>query len=49
MTGKVTMTELSTTWSFEDLVNFNILLEMQQDIETEALNDSTRADNKARI
>ena len=37
MMGKVTMTELSTIWSFEDLVNFNILLK----VEAEALNDST--------
>ncbi len=41
MTGKVTMTELATMWSFEDLVNFNILLEVQQKIEAEAMNDST--------
>jgi len=37
MTGKVTMTELATIWSFEDLVNFNILLEVQQKLEQEAI------------
>lgn len=41
MKGKVTMTELSTIWSFEDLVNFNILLNVQKKVEAEALNDST--------
>jgi len=46
MTGKVTMTELATFWSFEDLVNFNILLDVQNKIEKEAVNDSTGAGNK---
>lgn len=41
MSGKVTMTELATIWSFEDLINFNILLDLQKKIEAESTNDST--------
>jgi len=32
------MTELATIWSFEDLINFNILLEVQQKIERQKVN-----------
>ena len=41
MTGKVTMTELSTVWSFEDLINFTIMLDVQKKIEADAINDCT--------
>lgn len=41
MSGKVTMTELSTVWSFEDLINFIILLDVHKKIELEAINDCT--------
>jgi hypothetical protein len=41
MSGKVTMTELATIWSFEDLINFNLLFDLQKEIEAESINGNS--------